>query len=198
MSQIPASNHPFPGSIHSGTKVMYFIDGEWLAIRYSKVNPSGGSHSHVYWEPEVAIWTEYLNMPLHRNCEIIRRYYYTCCHGDEQKRNEVIASLKEKGIEAPRVFSKSKGAKSKQVDIQLCVDMLSHAHRGNFDIAVLVAGDGDYVPLVDAVQREGCRVAVWSMEDGLSPALAKQADWLFDLTKILYSDEDWLRAHNYG
>ena len=40
-------------------------------------------------------------------------------------------------------------AKAKGVDIALTTDMLSNAFLGNYDVAVLVAGDGDYVPLVE-------------------------------------------------
>lgn len=49
------------------------------------------------------------------------------------------------------MFKKSKTRGSKQVDISLSVDMLMHANRKNYVVAVLVAGDEDYAPLVDTV-----------------------------------------------
>jgi uncharacterized LabA/DUF88 family protein len=39
--------------------------------------------------------------------------------------------------------------------------MLTHAHKGNYDIAILIAGDDDYGPLVKAVKDTGCRVVLW-------------------------------------
>jgi uncharacterized LabA/DUF88 family protein len=63
--------------------------------------------------------------------------------------------------------------------------MLTHAHRGNYDLAVLVAGDEDYVPLVQAVMAEGKRVAVWFLQDGLSDALRLEADHFYDLANVL-------------
>jgi uncharacterized LabA/DUF88 family protein len=46
----------------------------------------------------------------------------------------------------------------------------------NYDVAILVAGDGDYVPLVRAVKGEGARVHVWAFSSGLSPKLKMEAD----------------------
>lgn len=85
------------------------------------------------------------------------------------------------GIHAPRVFPKFKQKGSKRVDISLSVDMLSHAQAGSYDAAVLVAGDEDYVPLVEAVEAQGRQVFVWFVSSGLSPALKRQADYFFNL-----------------
>ena len=101
-------------------------------------------------------------------------------------------TLKSIGIEAPRVFKKTKGRRSKRIDISLATDMLSHAHRGNYDIAILVAGDEDYVPLVEAVMAEGCRVVLWFLEDGLSPALKLKVDHYFDIGTFLLHDDEYL------
>jgi uncharacterized LabA/DUF88 family protein len=67
--------------------------------------------------------------------------------------------------------------------------MLSHAFRKNYDIAVLVAGDEDYVPLVKAVQSEGCRVYLWFLENGLSPFLKRTVDRFTDIEEIFFSLE---------
>jgi uncharacterized protein (TIGR00288 family) len=82
-------------------------------------------------------------------------------------------------------FQKIKLGGSKQVDISLSVEMLSHAHYGNYDAAVLVAGDEDYIPLVEAVKAQGKQVFIWFVKDGLSPALRRSADYYFDLGEIL-------------
>ena len=71
--------------------------------------------------------------------------------------------------------------------------MLLHATRNNYDRAVLVAGDEDYVPLVEALKREGKMIFVWFLEDRLSPALKRNTDHYADLGEILFSAEerDW-------
>ena len=99
------------------------------------------------------------------------------------------------GLEAPRVFKKEKGERAKRVDISLATDMLTHAHRKNYVVAVLVAGDEDYIPLVDAVMAEGHRVFLWFFEEGLSPILKRRVDHFFDISKFLFSDEQSLRRH---
>jgi uncharacterized LabA/DUF88 family protein len=63
--------------------------------------------------------------------------------------------------------------------------MLTHASRHNYEIAALVAGDEDYVPLVEAVKAEGRRVFVWFVEDGISEHLRTAADRYTDLGELL-------------
>ena len=43
----------------------------------------------------------------------------------------------------------------KGVDIQLAVDMLTHSFRNNFDVAILVAGDNDFVGALQSVKDNG-------------------------------------------
>ncbi len=174
------SSHPFPPHVKT-CRVMYFVDGENLAIRYGSLQPAGGPLPHVTFVEGTFVWSPLLNMTRHATCDVVRRYYYASVQGDAVKRDEIHGRLRSVGIEAPRVFPKTKTRGSKRVDISLAVDMLSHAHRGNYDLAVLVAGDEDYVPLVQAVAAEGRRVALWFFEDGLSPALEKLADHVFDI-----------------
>jgi uncharacterized LabA/DUF88 family protein len=85
-------------------------------------------------------------------------------------------ALKDAGIEAPRVFSRGRDGRSKKVDVALSTDMLLHATRRHYDLAVLVTGDADFIPLVEAVQDEGNRVHVWALSNGLSPPLKIAAD----------------------
>ena len=90
------------------------------------------------------------------------------------------------------VYQGRPNRRSKRVDITLATDMLLHATRNNYDIAVLVAGDEDYVPLVEAVQGEGRGVHVWAVPDGLSPRLKHAADEYYDLSQgyLLQSTDD--------
>lgn len=46
----------------------------------------------------------------------------------------------------------------KEDDIHMAVDMVEGAFDDKFDIALLVSGDGDFVPAVKAVQRKGKQV----------------------------------------
>ena len=43
-------------------------------------------------------------------------------------------------------------------DIYLATDMLSFAYENVYDIAILVSGDGDFVPVIKKVQKLGKNV----------------------------------------
>jgi uncharacterized LabA/DUF88 family protein len=109
--------------------------------------------------------------------------------GDDPTLDSVRKQISGLGFN-PVVFKRdSDQKKAKGVDIALTKDMLSHAFRDNYQIAVLVAGDGDYVPLVEEVKRLGKLVYVWFFADeGLSPRLRLAADLFFDLTPIFLQE----------
>lgn len=72
------------------------------------------------------------------------------------------------------------------MDLELAIDMLEQA--AHIDHAVLLSGDGDFKPLVAAVQRKGVRVTVVSTIKGQQPILSdelrRQADAFIDLADL--------------
>ena len=48
----------------------------------------------------------------------------------------------------------------KGVDIQLATDMITHSFKNNYDVAVLVAGDNDFVGALQSVKDNGKHVEV--------------------------------------
>lgn len=179
---------PYTGDL---TRAMIFVDGENLAIRYGKMLKERKKRpcADTVCVPNVLVWSTALSFHQSNTPAVMRKYYYTAVQGDHPKVNEVEIRLKSLGIETPRVFKKNKDKGSKQVDITLATDMLLHVTRKHYDVAVLVAGDEDYVPLVKAVQGEGARVYVWFLSEGLSPALHMVADHYVELDKFLFKDE---------
>jgi uncharacterized LabA/DUF88 family protein len=61
------------------------------------------------------------------------------------------------GVE-PRYLPMSDTAGEKGTDVALAVDALQIGLGGKIDLAVLVTGDGDFVPLVRALNKQGVRV----------------------------------------
>ncbi len=49
----------------------------------------------------------------------------------------------------------------KRVDCMLGVDMAILAGKGKITNVALLAGDGDYIPIIEAVKREGVLVTLW-------------------------------------
>jgi len=174
-----------------------FVDGENLSIRYKELLKSSEWFTvldHVHYKENVYVWSGYANIAHHLHCEVVRKYYYSAVQGDVDSLQEVVAELKSIGIESPVIFKKPKNRSSKRVDITLATDMLSHAHRKNYDIAILVAGDDDYVPLVRAIKAEGCRVVLWFFQDsvGLSQNLVNECDYFFDISWFLLQPKEFL------
>lgn len=178
---------PYTAAIES--RIMIFVDGENLAIRYKSELGNNQPVSHVSYEPDVYVWSRYVSR-IHGPHNYIRRYYYTSTPGDKQRIEKAEDELLKIGIDAPRIFHKSRNKRSKKVDITLATEMLTHAHRKNYDIAVLVAGDEDYVPLVKAVQNKGRQVVLWALKSGLSHALRKTCDHYWDIGEALFHQED--------
>jgi uncharacterized LabA/DUF88 family protein len=112
----------------------------------------------------------------------IRAYYYTSLTGDDPQVLSVRRALRSLGFH-PEVFKKVRAQeKAKGVDIALAKDFLSHAFLNNYDVAVLAAGDGDYVPLITEVKRLGKIVYVAFFRDyGLSTELHLAADMFFEM-----------------
>lgn len=131
---------PFlPRSSQNSARVMMFVDGENLAIRYGSLLEGQPSKSHVIYEPDVLVWSLYASR-VHGPQDFIRRYYYTSAKGDRTTHSAIETRLREVGIEAPHVFRRQKSGRSKRVDITLATDMLTHVHRKNYDIAFSLQG----------------------------------------------------------
>lgn len=70
----------------------------------------------------------------------------------------------------------------KGVDIQLATDLLTHSYKNNFDVAVLVAGDNDYVGALQAVKDNGKNVEVALFgKERTSKALRDVADRVVEI-----------------
>lgn len=79
------------------------------------------------------------------------------------------------------------GRYSKGEDILLAVDMVKHAALNTYDCCILVSGDGDHVPTVNAVQDLGKHVTVAAFQSSLSNALEMEANAVIYLDEVLDS-----------
>lgn len=175
---------------------MLFVDGENLTIQAQKwVTAKGFSLTEgEHYLPNVFVWmpgikasaaltnkenSSHLQVQPHA----VRAYYYTSLVGNDQTVLEVRRALWKLGFHA-EVFKNQKGRPAKGVDLALAKDFLSNAFNHNYDVAVLFAGDADYVPLIEEVKRLGKVVYVAFFCDegfGLSERLMLSSDHTFDL-----------------
>ncbi len=174
---------------------MMFVDGENLTFRAKALAAKRDVELKEgrFYSPDVFVWipgfnaTSYVpGITLSIQAEATRSYYYTSIWGDYPELSSVREKLWSLGFQ-PEVFKKEgrREEKAKGVDIMLTKDVLSHAFMDNYDIAVLVAGDGDYVPLVNEVKRLGKQVCVafFGPEFGLNSELKLASDSFANIQK---------------
>jgi len=110
--------------------------------------------------------------------------------------------------ETPKATSGSEEVRysiaQKGVDVQLALDVLDYAHEDRFDVAVLITGDEDFVPLVRRVTSLGKHVLLayfeingWKDDRGdshrptfASRALIDAASWSLNFNQFV-KDKDW-------
>lgn len=82
------------------------------------------------------------------------------------------------GYEIKASFDKitSHGADEKKVDIGIAVDIISLGYENAYDTAVLVSGDGDFVPVVKKLKEIGKNVEVWAFRYSLANALKDELE----------------------
>lgn len=69
-------------------------------------------------------------------------------------------------------------------DMGIAIDALAMASK--LDVVILVSGDGDFVPLVEMLKAQGCKVEVVSFEKSTSAELIKAA------TEYTAIEKSWL------
>lgn len=69
---------------------------------------------------------------------------------------------------------------TKNADTFLVIDAVTLADK--LDVAIIVAGDKDFLPLVWYLRSRGCRTEIWSWPETTSPEVKEAADLYFPLT----------------
>jgi uncharacterized LabA/DUF88 family protein len=70
----------------------------------------------------------------------------------------------------------SGGAIEKKVDISIAIDIISLAYENAYDTAVLVSGDGDFVPVVKKVIELNKNVEFWAFKYSMANVLREELD----------------------
>jgi len=178
---------------------MSFVDGENFTIRGQRFAEQTGialeegaffSRDVFLWLPNVPATKALTNTqtsPTKVQEHALRAHYFTSVYGDELRIRAVRQALSDLGFD-PYVFKKvRREQKAKGVDITLTTTMLAHAYRNNYDVALLLGADGDYVPLVEEVKRLGKVVYVGIFDGiaGVADELRLTADRVFAFDQFL-------------
>lgn len=180
---------------------MQFVDGENFTIRAENLAKKKNIRLEEgnFYLRDVFVWipkwkatqAPIADIPVPLQPHAIRSYYYTSVVGDTDKLLEVRQYLWNLGFH-PEVFKKE-GGRSKGVDITLAKDMLWHAFFNHYDAALLIAGDGDYIPLVNDLKRLGKVIYVAFFaelpESGLNQNLPLASDRFLQIDDFFF--ERW-------
>lgn len=135
-----------------------------------------------------------LRQEFERRGKLVRAYYYTALLENEEYSpiRPLIDWLNYNGFtivsKAAREYTDAQGRRRVKgnMDVELTVDAMQLAPR--IDHAVLFSGDGDFRPLVEALQRQGVRVSVVSTLRSQPPMIAdelrRQADNFIELEAL--------------
>lgn len=69
---------------------------------------------------------------------------------------------------------------AKNADTFLVIDAVTMADK--LDVAIIMGGDKDFLPLIWYLRSRGCRVEIWSWPEATSEEMQKAADHYFPLT----------------
>jgi uncharacterized protein (TIGR00288 family) len=88
------------------------------------------------------------------------------------------------------VFKKLRSSqKTRNVDINLTIDVMRFAYSDAVDTIHLVSGDGDYLPLIQDVMRRGKEVVVSALSSGLNPKLVDTPDLFISLDSYFFINQ---------
>ncbi|PIU01130.1 MAG: hypothetical protein COT74_01080 [Bdellovibrionales bacterium CG10_big_fil_rev_8_21_14_0_10_45_34] len=101
--------------------------------------------------------------------EILRILYYKPLYKDISREFETFWLSMGGEIRRPQ----------KNADSFLIIDAVTLSEK--IDVAIILGGDKDYLPLVWYLKSRGCRVEVWSWPESTSPEFKEAADYYFAL-----------------
>lgn len=192
----------FPGT----SKVILFIDGHYLAK-----NISDKVDGIINYGKLAKYLNTHARFDNHIGPILIRAYYYDgkpdvrdIENFPEEKqaevKNKIEDAIKSQENELTKirntdlydvrlghaVLTGNLEFRQKGVDLLIGIDMITKANAGQYDIAVLVAGDSDFIELVEAVKHLGPRVIGAYFDQNIRKELTDSFDKRFVLdAKVL-------------
>lgn len=115
-------------------------------------------------------------------CDLRAIYFYTGRVGGNHKQSAFIKKLEGLGYivkakEVKRIqVSKSSYEWKGNLDVELTIDVLGNIN--NFDTLILMSGDSDFAPLLDAVKAQRKRVIVMSTKGHVAKELLDRAKYV--------------------
>ncbi len=148
-----------------------FIDGGYFLSHMKKNDIT----------PKYEELADYLLKPLRKSVplDLLRCYFYYCAPWmslepteNEKRRMEEheefakeISSQERWAVRLGKLQRRRDGNKEyfeqKRVDVLLSVDMVRHSASGHIQHVIVVAGDSDFIPAIEATKESGATVTLW-------------------------------------
>ncbi len=128
---------------------------------------------------------------------IIRSYFYTPMLNKDDAGEQFLAQQRFLSylhdipyfqVKFGRLARQGEVMVEKSIDVKLAIDMVRYAATNQYDVAVLVSGDGDFAAAVEAVKELGKHVEVAFFPQETSSELRQVADVFRELTDYTMSD----------
>ena len=123
---------------------------------------------------------------------LVRTYYYNIrqnIRSDEQER--FLNSLYDTPYMEVRlgiVKQRGQAMVEKGVDVMIAIDLLKFAYEDLYDTAILVSGDGDFYPAIQAVKDLGKHVEIAGFDTNISPESSKISDLVIKFNKSYFNN----------
>jgi len=176
------------GATPSYRRVMIFIDGGYL--RQGLIRKFGKDRFSMEGFQNLLQYLSGLVGFGRVQGELIRTYYYDAIvdETEKEKRQEqksffsMMRNIPFCTVRLGQLIKTSEGYRQKGVDILMAIDMLSKAYENQYEIAILLAGDGDFISLVEAVKDAGKRICGAYLKEQVSNDLLESFDVRVNLT----------------
>jgi uncharacterized LabA/DUF88 family protein len=163
---------------------MVFIDGSNL---YHVLGENCGRHDVQF---------DKLGLKLANGRQLKRIYYYNIRQESERQpeqsreQEKFLASMHDTPyVEVRLGIWKQRGDEmiEKGVDVMLATDLVVKALRDQYDTGIVVSGDADFFPAIQAAKDAGKQIEVAAFDSNLSPEAARVADLHVRFTKSWFT-----------
>ena len=124
-----------------------------------------------------------------RNLSEIRLYEGVVYPIDPKKKKWYNDLKNISGYSVKTTFDKriKKEAIEKKIDVKLAIDVIAKAYEDKFDTAVIVSGDGDFLPVIKKLMKLNKNVEIWAFKYSLAKTIERTVpkENLFYLEDIL-------------
>ena len=171
-------------SSRTDERVMVFIDGSNL---YHVLGQTCGRHDLQF---------DKFAQKLANGRDLRRIYYYNIRQeafddrSNATDQDKFLSSLYDTPyLEVKLGIWKQRGATmvEKGVDVMLAVDLVTHAFNDHYDSAIIVSGDADFYPALQAVKDVGKQVEVAAFDQNISSEAARVSDLHLKLNKTFFT-----------